>query len=112
MEEQGELFDFMNYPERWAFTTTRIGGVLTTKGVGMYAASCKTMYQVEFEFRKDGWVRTLFCDFEDGENVQVPGEIEVDLYREFAYHKATYLAAKKKKRELQGEFTRSVRTMR
>ena len=109
--EQTELFDFTSYPEQWAFTTRRICGRLISKGVGWYTASKGVMYECEFEYRKDGWTLIQFCEYETGEVVQVPGDVEKDLYREFAYHKARWMNERKQKRQLQGEFTRSTRRM-
>jgi len=109
--DQPELFDFTTYPERWAFTTRRLKGKLITKGVGWYAASKQLMYECEFEYHKDGWILTHFGEYEKGERCDVPGEVGKDMYREFAYHKASWLADRNKKRQLQGEMTRSVRRM-
>jgi hypothetical protein len=110
MVEQTELFDFTNYPSRWAFTTRRLKGKLTTMAVGFYAHSQGNCYEVEFEFRDKEWVRNYAVSYDNGEPVELPGEVVVDLYREFAHHKAKFLA-RRGKRQLEGEFTRSQRKM-
>ncbi len=105
--KQGDLFDFTNYPERWAFTTRRLKGKLTTMGVGMYASSRRLCYEVELIYEENAWRLSWVRDYEKGELVQVPDpDVLKDMWREFAYHKATWIA---KKRELQGEMTRSAR---
>jgi len=104
---QPELFDFTNYPERWAFTTRRLRGKLMTMGVGFYAHSKGLAYEVELEFDAGAWRLNWVRDYEKGELVQDPDpDVLKEMWREFAYHKATYLA---KKRELQGEMSRSTR---
>lgn len=110
--DQAELFDYTNYPEKWAFTTRRHKGKLVAKGVGWYAATHQTMYECEFEYRKDGWILNQLVDYETGEKCEVMEDVKRDMFREFAYHKARWLKEKEKKRELQGELTRSVRKLR
>ncbi len=102
--EQGELFNFTNYPERWAFTTRRLKGKLTTMGVGFYAATKRLYYEVELVFKQNAWHLVKVVDYEKGELVQDPDpEVMKDMYREFAYHKARWM----NKRELEGEMTRT-----
>jgi len=106
--EQPELFDFTNYPERWAFTTRRVKGKLNTMGVGMYAASKRLFYEVELEFQSNAWRLIQVVDHEKGELVQEPDpEVMKDMWREFAYHKASWIA--RRRGALQGEMTRTKR---
>ena len=102
--KQAELFDFTTYPERWAFTTRRLKGKLTAMGVGFYA-SRKQCYEVELVYEVNTWALVKVVNYEDGELVQDPDPgVMKDMWREFAYHKATWMA---KKRALEGEMTRT-----
>jgi len=105
--DQGELFDFTNYPERWAFRTRRVRGLLSTMGVGFYAATKQRGWEVEFVFKKDRWVFTGARNYDSGALEELPADVARDMYREFAYHKARWKA--KKERQLEGEFTRTIR---
>lgn len=107
--EQAELFTYLDYPEQWAFNTHRHKGRLVSDGVGTSAAYKGKMYEVRLRFIGKKWKCEYLRDYEDPHTL-APLEVEDEMYKEFAHHKARHLH-QKEQRQLQGEMKRSLRKM-
>jgi hypothetical protein len=90
---QAELFDITDYPERWSFSTYRQKGNLVSTGIGMYAHTHNTIFEVRLEYQDKKWVLVHMQAYDD-EKAPVPYQAREEMFKEFAFHKAYYLKKK------------------
>jgi hypothetical protein len=85
--------DFLNYPETWSFTVKHDAAGLVAYALG-HDVKTGGIFEVVLRYRDKKWklekVKGLEGEEELGE------EIENEMFREFAAHKARYLNAKRK----------------
>ena len=85
---------FETYTERWKFKIYRDKGYLRARGTGHDLKWGE--FESLFQYQDKAWKlkRLVNVDCQQGE---VPGEVEKEMFREFAAYKARYLAASGRK---------------
>ena len=85
--------DFINYPETWSFTVKHDPAGLVAYALG-HDAKTRKIFDVALRYRDKKWklekVEGLEGETELGE------DIENEMFRQFAAHKARYLKKKEK----------------
>ena len=90
--------DFINYPETWAFKVKRDATGLVCYAMG-HDVESRGIFEVMLRFKDKNWKLESVKEY-TGQKMST--EIEHEMFRQFAAHKARYLAKKKSPRGVSG----------